>query len=1190
MYLKSIELAGFKSFADKTFLTFEPGITSVVGPNGSGKSNISDAIRWVMGEMSAKALRGGAMQDVIFAGTQKRKPLGYAQVTLTLDNSDGGFKIDYHEVAITRRVYRSGESEYYINNSPCRLKDIHELLMDTGLGRDGYSIIGQGKVNEIISGKADDRRNIFDEAAGISKFRHRKIEAQRKLTSTTDNLVRINDIVTELASRLEPLRRQSEKAKKYLTLYEEFKTLDINIFLDFADKYNDAKSALQKDFSIVCANIDTVNKNIEATIEKAKELASLEEKISSELDGKRELNSQTELMIKSIGGEIDVLYNTISSGGKMIERIEKEIGSLKLKIESYASKNTEFAQKLEEEKQLLVQMKEELKSVNDTLSSMNIDISDLTSKISAKKADIIDLLNEATDSKSKLSSLEAFKRSFIERRDAINENRRDAAEEIKKLSDKKEELKRDLDIQSSELDKMKNTAVQKREATEKLRRDYSSFTELMTNKTMEFNRHNSRLNMLREMERDFEGLGKSTKSVLTAVQNGQLQGCKIYGILSSVIDTNKKYVTAIEAALGGALGNIITETEYDAKTAINYLKRTGGGRVTFLPVSSVKGYELDNADTIAKETGFVALASRIISTDKKYAGIIKSLLGRTVIAEDMDSAIAISRKFSYRFKVVTLEGEILNAGGSVTGGSMNKTTGLLSRANDIKTLSKLTDDLKAEISDLTKKREETQKAISASEQEYEKTEAILAEKQQTVVRLNSDYSHIDILIDSAKNSDGGAEAELAQIEENIKSANEELAILINETTSQEFKVDKLKKEIEEDEEVLEELNQKRDSFASASKEKTVNLHVKERDIESVKEEISRLVQFKEEDLKSISEKERDISDIKQKNEDIKLEIEQKKSDATQASAKIEEITKAIAELEEKRVETRRLINTVNEEERQTREKLYLLKEEQSRLDAKREKLDSDMDSASAKMWDDYEITYNTALEYKKADFVLSDAKKRVSELKSSIKQLGNVNLDSVEEYKEAYERHTFLSVQAEDLTQAKNELEHLIEQITVQMKQQFTEQFALINEKFSETFTQLFGGGRASLKLSDPTDVLESGIDIEAQPPGKSLKNLSLLSGGEMAFTAIALLFAILKVRPTPFCVLDEIEAALDEPNVYRFADYLKIYCKNTQFILVTHRRGTMEAANLLYGVTMQEKGVSKLLALKIDEVEAFEN
>ncbi len=715
MYLKSIELTGFKSFADKTYLTFEPGITSVVGPNGSGKSNISDAIRWVMGEMSAKALRGGAMQDVIFAGTQKRKPLGFAQVTLTLDNTDSAFKIDYHEVSITRRVYRSGESEYYINNAPCRLKDIHELLMDTGLGRDGYSIIGQGKVNEIISGKSDERRNIFDEAAGISKFRHRKLDAQKKLLATNDNLVRINDIVSELSSRIEPLRKQSEKAKEYLAIYEEYKALDINIFLDFADKYNDQKAELQKDFLTVTENINAINSNIEKVIKKLSEFTETEEAIDNKLNEEKNLNSQTEIEIKSISGEIDVLKNTVSSNEKMIERITKEISSLNTKIESYHEKNNELEERIKEEKALLEDMKASLKETNASLNEMLAKISEINLSISDKKADIIDLLNETADSKSKLSSLEAFKKSFIERREAINENRRDAKAEIEKLLNNKLKLKEDLDKETLDLESLKASFAEKKASIEAMRADVQSITDAITNKTMELNRHSSRYNMLCEMERDFEGLGKSTKTVLEAVKNNSLPNCKIYGILSSVMETDKKYITAIEASLGGALANIITETEYDAKTAINFLKKTGGGRVTFLPVSAVKGNELDNLEEISKAEGFVCLASRIIKTDSKYEGIIKSLLGRTVIAKDMDSAILMSRNFKNRFKIVTLEGEILNAGGSITGGSMNKVAGLLSRANDIKTLKKLISELKEELSSLEKKKASLNKDVLKAE-------------------------------------------------------------------------------------------------------------------------------------------------------------------------------------------------------------------------------------------------------------------------------------------------------------------------------------------------------------------------------------------------------------------------------------------------------------------------------------------
>ncbi len=1186
MYLKSIELVGFKSFADKTLLTFEKGITSVVGPNGSGKSNISDAIRWVMGEMSAKTLRGSAMQDVIFAGTQKRKPLGYAQVCLTLDNSDRLFKIDYEEVSITRRVYRSGESEYYINGATCRLKDIHELLMDTGLGKDGYSIIGQGKVNEIISGKADERRNIFDEAAGISKFRHRKVEAQRKLLSAEENLLRINDIVSELEGRLEPLKRQSEKARKYLVIYEELKVTDINLFLDFADKYNENKASVMADFEIVCKNIEDTEKKLAQIVERLGALSSEEESVTAKLDLLKERSSNTQLLIKTIDGEIDVLNNTILSSEKMIERIFGEIEGINKKTEANKLIAEQKAVEAVSAREERGKLKDELEQINKKVNDANEKLLEANADVNKKKADIIELLNEAGTYKSKQSSIEAFKQSFIDRKAAINEERSDAAIEARELEEKKKEIQKSYQEENDLFLNMKKNLIDKKDELIHTKKRIDESGAELTRVNMEYNRIYSRLNMLLEMEKDFEGLSKGTKAVLNAVKDGKLQNVRVCGTLSSVIDTQKKYITAIEAAIGVSLGNIITEDEFDAKKAINYLKSTGAGRVTFLPVSSVKGREIENLDEIMKQEGFDALASRIINCDKKYRGIVDSLLGRTIIARDMDSAIAISRRFSYRFKVVTLEGEILNAGGSISGGSINKSTGLLSRAGEIKELKALVLNKKSEIDKLASSREEALSNIQNFEKEISELEEKTLEKQQIVVRLNSDYSHIDTLIESVKSSAGDAESELLQIEQQIKAANEELAELINVTTSQEFKVDELTEQIKQSEEKLEDLTSLRDELMAQSKEKTIELHVKSRDIEAIEEAINNLSLQQDDNNSLIDEKKKDIEDYRLSIQKTNEEISSKREDIKKAGEEASGFESQLSKLEEERLNCRELAKEANDEERKQREAVYLLKEEQNRISSKIEKLDNDMETASAKMWENYEVTYNSAMEYKKDGFVASEGKKRLAELKGEIKQLGNVNLDAIEEYNEVSERYEFLHNQSQDIIQAKTELEKLIFQLTEEMKEQFVSQFAIINDHFTQTFSLLFGGGRACLKLSDPTDVLESGIEIEAQPPGKSLKSMSLLSGGEMAFTAIALLFAILKVRPTPFCVLDEIEAALDEPNVYRFAQYLKDYCQSTQFILVTHRRGTMEAANLLYGVTMQEKGVSKLLALKIDEIE----
>ncbi len=1188
MYLKGIELTGFKSFADKTRLSFEPGVTSVVGPNGSGKSNISDAIRWVMGEMSAKSLRGSSMQDVIFAGTQARKPLGFAQVSLTLDNSDHAMDIEYDEVTVARRVYRSGEGEYYINGAACRLKDIHELFMDTGLGREGYSIIGQGKVNEIISGKADDRRYIFDEAAGISKFRHRKEEAERKLLQTEDNLVRINDIVSELSSQLEPLLRQSQKAKKYLDLREEMKKLEINVFIRSVEKLRQDIGAINEKFEIVTRQLADMQADSTKSDEEIERLNNLADSLDKEIEQKRAESEEAQLAAKGVLGEIEVLKNNIESNEKLILRIEQEIEGRHKKIDELDN----AAKGLEESK---IQKNEELISAQgqaDELSGKNAEMQSQTLQLAAEvntlKAEVIEKLNAITALKSELGSLEAFKKSFTQRADAIETERKSMGEELEKIESSLEEAKKSLDS-SNERAKKSREALGELDA--EINENHISYDELKKNadeKGAILSRELSKLQMLREMERDFEGFAKSVKGILTAHEHGRLGGAKIYGALSSLIEVGGRYATAVEALLGGALQNVVVDSERDAAAAISYLKENHIGRVTFLPVSAVRGKTLENEAQISTQKGYIGIASKLVTYNERYDGIVKSLLGRCVVVDSMDNAIAMSKKFGYKFRIATLEGELFNAGGSITGGSMNRSTGILSRASQIKELQASSSENKKELESLREKMKTAESALTGLEARRKGTDTLLRMAEQEAARAETELEHIKMMAEAKKNSGESIESELLQLTEQISDTNTRIAEMINRTTKAELDIEEQNVLIGEKEKELAELSQRQHELGEKLGEKNVIIAGMRKDVAAAEYMIGENVRAKSDTLAEIDEKKKDIEGIKDKNALICVQIEEKNTKIESEKAKSDEILAHIQELNAKRDETRALARRSIDESKEVREKVYALKEEQNRLDGRREKIENDIESATAKMWEEYEVTILSAKEYESDIGSVSAAKSRVGELRSAIRALGNVNVDAIEEYASVRERYDFLSNQTNDLSQAKESLEKLIESIQGKMKTQFKEQFEIINEKFTSTFSELFGGGRASLRLTDPEDILGSGVEIDAQPPGKKLQNLSLLSGGEMAFTAIALLFAILKVRPTPFCVLDEIEAALDESNVYRFADYVRKYSKKTQFILVTHRRGTMEAADLLYGVTMQEKGVSKLLTLKLDEAAAM--
>jgi len=1184
LYLKGIELTGFKSFADKTQLSFERGVTSVVGPNGSGKSNISDAIRWVMGEMSAKSLRGSNMQDVIFAGTQARKPLGFAQVSITLDNSDKALDIEYGEVTVTRRVYRSGESEYYINGAACRLRDIHELFMDTGLGRDGYSIIGQGKVNEIISGKADDRRYIFDEAAGISKYRHRKDEAERKLLHAEDNLVRIGDIVTELESQLEPLSKQSQKAKKYLDLREEMKKLELNVFMQTVDKIKAEVTQTNESFNIVTdqlLKLQAENEKGDAEVERLNQLA---DSLEREIEQKRGESADTEVAVKGFLGDIDVLKTNIESNERLSERVVNEIELQNKKIEELSL----AAQLLENEKLAKTETLSSIDSQSNELTSQNEEllskINELSLSINNIKAEVIERLNEVSAKKSQLSSLEAFKKSFIQRIEVIEAEKESMGAEL-------EETLQSLAQSQKAFEESNKRASEGKAQLESLEKQISEIEANLAklkgdieNKNATLSKHQSQLYMLREMEREYEGFAKSVKGVLSANEQGKLSGAKIYGALSSLIGVDKKYVTAIEALLGGALQNVVVQSEEDAKNAIEYLKQNHMGRVTFLPVSSVNGRELDNKKEVSAQKGYIGLASELVSFNERYDKIIKSLLGRCVVVDTIDNAIAMSKKFSYKFRVATLEGELFNAGGSISGGFMNKSTGILSRAAQIKELEAQSVAEKKELEMLNSQMQKAQEEANAIFAQRKGMDIVVRAAEQESVRLGAQLEHIKQSAEAKKHSGESIESELIQLGEQIADTNEQLASVINTITALELEIDKSNDDAAKKESELLQLNEKKDALAESINEKNIELIAAKKDIAAYDYRLSENAAQKDEALCEIENKKKDIDEIKNKNEQILVKISYLEKQIDEQRGKASTVTELINKLSAEREQVRGRVRECLDESKESRDKIYALKEEQNRIDNKRVKIEAELDSITTKMWEEYEVTYLGAKEYEADIGSLTSAKARVGELRASIRALGNVNVDAIEEYISVRERYDFLSNQQKDLMEAKQSLEKLIESIQEKMKTQFKAQFEIINQKFSETFSELFGGGRAELRLTDPTDILGSGVEIDAQPPGKKLQNLSLLSGGEMAFCAIALLFAILKVRPTPFCVLDEIEAALDESNVYRFADYVKNYSDKTQFILVTHRRGTMEAADLLYGVTMQEKGVSKLLTLKLDE------
>ncbi len=1180
MYLKGIEVQGFKSFADKINLEFGQGITTIVGPNGSGKSNISDAIRWVMGEQSAKSLRGGKMEDVIFAGTQKRSPLGFAQVSIVLDNKDGIFKIDYDTIKVTRRVHRSGESNYLINDKECRLKDIHELFMDTGLGKEGYSVIGQGKIDQILSNKAEERRNIFEEASGITKYKYKKNEAEKKLLQTEDNLLRIKDLITELESQVGPLETQSKKARKYLDLRQMLKGLDINISIRNIDKQKEALKEGGKNFTIAFNQLNEEKKKLselEADLEKeTSSISGINEKIT-------ELRQQSFDIEKNSGDlshRIDILNNTIGNNLKNCERIDEEIKALTEKI-GEGDKEAEALSKLIEEKN--IEKEKITKAVNrydNELKALDDKIDANLSKQEAIKDKISSLISEISAQKAKLSGLDALLKNFDERKSSLSGDLNIKKEAFIKATEEAEQIEKDK----------KELQTQIKKATddmESLKKDYFKLTDEMNsakdeqNKIVsECNDLQSRVNVLKDLEDGYEGYAKSVKSILTSQRDGVL------GVVSKLIDVDKKFVTAIEIALGGALQNLVTDNEDTAKKCIAYLKENRLGRATFLPLTSVKGTVLGNPPTDAK--GYVGIASELLKTDAKFKGIIRNLIGHTVVFDNLDNAIAFSKKVGYKYKIVTLDGQFISTGGSLTGGSVNKTQSLLSRAKEIEELSAKIEKLRTIIDDNDDKIQSYRQSVNKMAEKKEELTSILNTSETQMVRLSSlsdnnkrILKELEANIGMITNESGSVISEIADIDKQKEAINAK--IVENEETIIGFKA-QLDEALSEGEMLLAE----KDKFTSSVTDDKIAFANIEKDILVYNEKIELLSKEKQVCAVESIEKSNEKGDFIAQNEELLKEIEAIKDQITLASSTGEELSKVIKEkVDAYELASQKLVDGQKKLKEQN-ETIYVLQMEVSRIENQNSKLELECEHITSKLWDEYELTYNAALEYKLDDFNMSASQKEASSLRSQIKALGNINVDSIEQYKEVKERFDFLSNQKADLDETKKKLEDIIRDMQSVMTRQFKESFEIIRTQFDIVFKALFGGGSGRLTLTDPDNVLESGIDIEVQPPGKKLQNMMVLSGGERALSAIALLFSVLEAHPTPFCILDEVEAALDDNNVYRFSDYIKKYSEKTQFIVVTHRRGTMESADIMYGVTMQEKGVSKLLKLKFEDLEDY--
>ena len=1183
MLLSSIQVQGFKSFADKTVLKFGKGITAVVGPNGSGKSNISDAVRWVLGEQSTKSLRGQSMEDVIFGGTETRRPHGFCEVTLNIDNTDRTLNFDNDYVSITRRYYRSHESEYAINGVSVRLKDIHELFMDTGLGRDGYSMIGQGKIDNIISSKSGERRDIFEEAAGISKYRYRKIEAERKLVAAEDNLLRLHDILDELKGRVGPLKEQSAKAQKFLDLAEEKKNLEIGLWLY---TLNNSKETLRNQESkIALAHLPykEIEQDLEEFDRKTEENTAYFARLTSEIEGERLTISSTNEEIVKLGGEITVLENNIAHNNDNINRLNEEKANLGktdaeandeiiLKDNEINQKNLTKA-KLNEKLSLLETELSELLSDSDTISrQIEAQIRELN-VLSQNSADLrVDMVtaNTATDDINNRAVVLADQKIVIEDNiTSLNEEFSQTEKLLNTLSQ--------TEIQSQNM--LKGFELKFNSANEKL----NTLKEESEAVRLDLEAKKRRAQILKDLENNMEGFGYAVKTVIAQSELGVLKG--ICGPVSKLIKVDSEYSIAVETALGNAVQNVITDTEADAKRAINYLKNNKGGRATFLPVATIKSREFKETG-FENMFGFIGNAADLAQCDSKYSEIIRYLLGGTIVAEDIDSAATIAKKFGYRFKIVTLDGQVINAGGSLTGGSLGKHSGILSRSADIKRLEAEAEKLSQKLADLTDKSETATAEAAKIAADITALKAELTTLNEDKIRCIAELKRLEDLLSSAKKN-------ISSIENEEKSNAERLLILKQKSEESLEKIAQLDKQKTDLQAEIDKMTGGRDTISTRREalgeqitEIKLNVIEAEKDIESLisaKETIINLISSRE---KRSLEIESEIKDLELKNTTINATINDAQNEIASLKQKIADGELNITQMLEKRNQTEKSGVELRTSEREKTAKREQIGGELARLVERKEVMMREYDEVIAKLFDEYQLTRTEAealgIEIEKP----SEAKKTLTEIKSKIRSLGNVNVSAIEEYKEVSERYEFLSAQVEDVEKTRSELYKLINQLTTQMKDIFTEGFRKISDNFSKTFVELFGGGSANLSLSDPENILESGIDINVKLPGKNVPSLDGLSGGEKALIALSIYFAIMRVNAPPFCFLDEVDTALDDINVDRFADYMKQSDFATQFICVTHRRGTMEAADMLYGVTMQEKGDTKLLELNVSELE----
>ena len=1179
MYLKSIEVQGFKSFANKINFEFHNGITGIVGPNGSGKSNVADAVRWVLGDQRIKQLRGAKMEDVIFAGTENRKPLGYAYVAITFDNSDHKLNIEFDEVTVSRRLFRSGESEYMINGAVCRLKDISELFYDTGIGKEGYSIIGQGQIDKILSGKPEERRELFDEAAGIVKFKKRKNTAQKKLDDEHANLVRVTDILMELEKQVKPLEKQSEVAKRYLALKEQLKEQDINMFLlevdEIRQKLNDINSKIEisdNDMGVAKDTYDAIKKEFE-------ELELSMESMNVQIETKKNELNKCDILKEKFEGEIKVLEEQINSAKQNEEHIKNRIDAINETIDKNIKEKEGLLAEQKEAEEVLNNADNIKKGENEKLSDITDRINQLNEEVEQAKSEIIDLLNEKSSVKSRIQRYDTMLEQINIRKAELNQKL------LKSSSDKEtqeniiKELEEELKRVCDEIVDLTSKSDEFKEKLAGLNKESNEVKNELSQAEKNYHIYNSKLESLKNITERYEGFGNSIRKVM------ELKNSKkgIVGVVADIIKTQKEYEVAVETALGGNIQNIVTDNENTAKELIEYLKKGKFGRATFLPLSSLANRTGFNNENVLSEKGVIGLASDLVKIQKEFEAVAKYLLGRIVVVDNIDNAVIIARKYKYTLRIVTLDGELINPGGSMTGGAFKNSSNLLGRRREIEDLEKNIKEVREKRERLNVTLDDIRREVHVISEEVEKINVVLQEQYilQNTVKMNlnqADKKKKEIL-----ESYEDFEKETTEIAMQIREIKDNNSELLNELSTYESLNEALEEKIKNLSEEIAKLRQDEET----QNEKVANFNI----------EFANLVQKKQFVMANITKVDENLSELYNELKEIK---ESSTGSQEDIKAKFDEIEKIKNSLEEivkshdnvlKEIEE---LNTTREQQTKDHRDFFKKREELSeqmssldkeifRLNSQKEKLEELNENQVNYMWNEYELTYQSAKEFRNEELTnLAQIKKTISSLKSEIRGLGDVNVNSIEDYKNVVERYDFLKTQHDDLVKAEESLEQIIKELDEGMRKQFTEQFALIKSEFDRVFKELFGGGKGTIELDEEEDILEASISIISQPPGKKLQNMMQLSGGEKALTAIALLFAIQNLKPSPFCLLDEIEAALDDSNVFRYANYLHKLTKHTQFIVITHRKGTMNAADRLYGITMQEKGVSTLVSVDL--------